>query len=223
MTEQEVEQVVAAHQRAVKRRGLGWIAVALGFALLTGGIAVAIDNANEAKDSFSEVQSKAEARDTKIANLEAALNAQRDQFEACKDQKSNFPGCSQPVAPPAERVGPQGIQGVQGIQGIPGPRGPSCIEELGYPKCRGEKGDTGGTGATGSQGNTGQTGATGEKGEKGDKGDKGEKGDKGDTGDQGPVGPAGPPGPACPDGYTQQTVTVLGDGGPKDILTCVAA
>jgi hypothetical protein len=221
MTEQEVQQVVEAQQRRSKRRGWGLIIGSIAFALLTLGIGWALAETNNASDAVDrleasavEAKERSEARDQKISNLELLLDAQREQFEACKDQASDAPGCSQPITPPAADVGPQGIQGsqgVQGIQGIPGPQG-----------------RTGPPGPPGPVGPTGQTiqGETGSKGDPGNDGSKGEKGDAGNTGPEGPAGPAGPEGPAgptCPNGSVPQTFTVLTTSGAQEAILCAPA
>jgi hypothetical protein len=110
------------------------------------------------------------------------------------------------VPPPATGVrGPQGPQGVQGIEGVPGARG-----------SRGPSGPAGPSGTRGSPGPSGQVGENGGAGDVGPTGPSGAQGEPGPSGADGPSGPAGPSGaegspgptgPACPDGYTQVTVT----------------
>lgn len=74
---------------------------------------------------------------------------------------------------------------------IPGPRGLSCIEEIGYARCRGDRGRVGGDGSPGEPGSDGQDGEAGPPGP---------PGPAGPPGDRGPEGPAGPAGPAGADG-----------------------
>lgn len=165
-------------------------------------------------DQLGKTQSLSESRDEKIGKLEAALDAQRAQFERCKDLPPTATGCLKPIAPASTSIpGPEGPAGVQGIQGIPGPQG--LQGPRGLQGVMGKKGDTGATGATGAKGETGATGATGPVGP------EGPKGEKGDTGPEGPVGPTGPAGPTCPAGYTGQDETLLTQGGPQNVFICV--
>lgn len=115
----------------------------------------------------------------------------------------------QPEIPPAPSSPLQGPPGPQGPVGPGGPRGPSCVEELGYPKCRGDQGAAGTAGTQGQQGDQGPAGKDGVDGKDGAQGPQGEP------------GPAGPPGPAgtalpgtysCPAGEVLTGFTVAGDG-----------
>jgi hypothetical protein len=143
-----------------------------------------------------------------------------------------------PIQGPQGRQGDPGIQGPIGPQGVPGPPGPVGPRgAMGLPgrtppcillpgACQGAQGAAGAAGkpgaagAKGDQGLKGDTGAQGDTGPKGDTGEAGPKGDKGDPGDPGQPGPQGEPGPTCPQGTTQQTVTVLTSDGPKDAVIC---
>lgn len=108
---------------------------------------------------------------------------------------------------------------------IPGPRGESCIEELGFPMCRGAQGPAsrvpGPEGADGADGQDGTDGATGPTGPTGPAGPAGPKGDKGDPGERGPAGPAGTAQPgtyACPAGEALTSITIAADGAVS--ITC---
>ena len=197
----EVELAIKRLENEKKRHGIFLLILALLLALLTATGFWMISQWNETDDDLEQTRNLSEQRDIRISSLEVALEAQREQFNRCKDESSSEPGCSHPVAP-----APSLIEGPQGEQGLPGPEGPPGPQGLrGATGPQGPRGPLGPVGATGKQGiaglngATGPTGPTGAKGEKGDKGDKGEKGDKGDKGDPGPPGPQGElgsPGPA---------------------------
>lgn len=178
-----------------------------------------------------------QARDDRIGKLEIALDAQRQQFEDCKDRPSKAPGCKEPVAPDSNTIpgpeGPRGLQGLPGIQGIQGPRGPQGPPgpegengprgRQGIQGAQGDRGPIGTAGPAGADGTDGTDGADGAPGPKGDTGEPGPKGEKGDKGERGEPGPAGP---ACPDGYTGQAVQVESGDSPthrdtRTIWACV--
>ena len=209
----EVETVVADIARDRRRNGAVLLVLGVVLAVLTGAVWFAFSEANTANNAAKESRDDTTAATVRIDSLEKALNAQRAQFEACKDKRPGARGCTKPVTPPAKNVGPQGVQGIQGIQGVQGPQGLQGIRGLrglrgftGAPgedgqSIKGDKGDTGATGNTGSAGPPGPPGPTG----------TGEKGDKGDTGD---TGPAGPPGPAGQDAPVITEVVIAGQ--PND-------
>lgn len=119
----------------------------------------------------------------------------------------------EPVQQPAERPSvPSVLQGRRGL---------SCVEELGYPLCRGPKGGTGDHGKPGTDGATGldgEPGANGADGAPGKNGADGKDGAQGPQGEPGPAGPAGPAGTAlpgnyaCPDGQYLNGFAISGDG-----------
>lgn len=120
-------------------------------------------------------------------------------------------------------IGPQGVPGPPGPQGPQGPMGlagrtPPCILLPGA--CQGAQGPAGTAGKPGADGTPGVDGKDGVDGAKGDQGIPGKDGV---DGKDGPPGPQGEPGPTCPDGTTQQTTTVLTDGGPKSAVLCVVS
>lgn len=84
---------------------------------------------------------------------------------------------------------------IPGPQGDRGPRGFSCIEEIGYPRCRGTSGVDGNAGDPGSDGQDGAPGP---------------------AGPQGPAGPAGPAGAPGKDGVDGK------DGRGVQSLSCEA-
>lgn len=100
---------------------------------------------------------------------------------------------------------------------IAGPRGQSCIEEIGYVRCRGAQG-IGKTGKPGTPGTPGEGGAPGAPGEKGDRGEKGDKGDRGEQGQPGAPG-RGVQSLACIDGQVVVTYTD-GTSQPADGWSC---
>lgn len=135
---------------------------------------------------------------TELQETRAELHQARTDNRILSDQVRNLGGVPAVTTPPPSPVtGSNGRDGRDGRDGRPGANGKD-----------GAPGTDGQDGAPGSPGVsvTGAPGADGPKGEKGDKGDPGEKGD---------------PGPACPEGWHQETVTVVTTGGPKDTMTCV--
>lgn len=224
MTDDDPMQVVNS---ARQRRGFGYIAAGIAFALLTTGVYVAVEKADRAEELTVTAREGSSLRDVKIENLAKALEAQREQFEACKNKKAGAPGCITAVAPAPGDVGPQGIQGIQGVPGPPGPAGPQGPQGLqGVPGVDGKEGPVGPTGAPGPRGPIGPvsevpgppgpTGGPGPKGETGPKGADGNVGPKGETGPEGPAGPPGPPGPAGSDGAAGPAGPV-GPSGPAII------
>jgi len=195
-TVQQTDEAVDALNRRERRRGLAWLGVGVVMALLTVGVGVAVNDADDAKDETKAIRSEAAERDTKIDNLEKALEAQRAQFEACRDKDANAPGCKEPVAPSPSQIGPQGIQGIQGIPGEQGAQGPQGLQ--GVPGEDGEPGPIGPRGLRGLIGAIGPAGLNGSDGATGPAGAQGPAGPKGDTGAQGPAGPAGPAGQDAP-------------------------
>lgn len=161
------------------------------------------------------------ARDDRIGKLEVALDAQRQQFEDCKDRSSKAPGCEEPVAPDSGTIpGPEGPQGIQGLPGLPGQQGIQGLRGIQGPQGengpRGRQGIQGIAGANGIDGQDGVDGTDGQDGAPGPKGDKGDPGPKGDKGDRGEPGPQGP---ACPEGYTGQAVQVESGSAPANADT----
>lgn len=102
-----------------------------------------------------------------------------------------------------------------GIVVIPGPRGASCIEQIGYVRCRGTKGNSGVRGAAGPAGVNGKDGAPGVAGPQGEAGPAGPQGPAGPAGPQGPKGDPGTAKPGtylCPEGQAQRGWSVAEDG-----------
>lgn len=195
MTEHEVEEHIAHIDQDRRRRAWGVIALGVILGVVTGVAAFALYSADTAHDDVKEIKADGVSRENRVDSLESALNAQRAQFEACKDQKATEPGCSEPVAPPAGDIGPQGLQG---LQGLPGPAGKNGSN--GANGSNGQDGSNGAAGANGNIGTSGTNGEPGKDGEPGSPGADGKAGTDGTPGAQGPAGPAGPEGPTGPAG-----------------------
>lgn len=208
MSQNETEVAVRRYERENRSRGLYMVLIAF---VLGGLVAGGFYLKEELDQQEIAATKREEARDAKIAVLEAALDAQRTQFENCKDISSDTQGCDQPVSPPVGAIpGPQGLQGIQGIPGPEGPIGPQGIQGIQGPRGPpGEKGDLGDTGAVGQTGSIGEPGPAGAQGEPGPAGPKGEPGE------------AGPPGPTCPDGYTATQVDLITQDGPQSGIACI--
>lgn len=188
-------------------RHLRWVVIAAGFALIGVLLAVALDQGSDNATSIND------ARDTNRA-LEKKLDEQETITAALLEQIRLLG--QQPV------VEPKNPPGSNKIIAIPGPRGPSCVEELGYPRCRGDKGDGGAQGKPGSPGANGERGADGTDGAPGKNGSDGKDGPPGPQGEQGPAGPAGTAQPgtySCSDSQAIKSITVT-EGGAVT-LTCV--
>lgn len=150
--------------------------------------------------------------DKQSDNLAGLLDAQRQQFLACRDEdpSTDNPYCQDPVVSKKDveeaKQGPQGLPGLPGATGPAGSAGPPGRNgAAGEPGATGDKGDPGGTGATGA------TGAQGDPGSPGGQGPKGDKGERGEPGPQGPQGPQGIPGvtgPLCPEGTSSTQIWV---------------
>lgn len=178
--EEETDQVLDKLSRERKRDGVFKLVLAAVLAALVLGVFALWQDLQ----STTEAEADSKAR---IGKLEVALDAQRTQFNNCKDQPINSPGCVVAVAPPADSIpGPQGEPGSQGLQGVTGVQGPP--------------GKPGATGARGPRGLTGAEGATGESGPAGSSGSDGQPGPQGPAGEAGPQGPPGEAGPAGPQG-----------------------
>lgn len=94
---------------------------------------------------------------------------------------TNSADCT-PVPAPAAPDTEDDIVVIPGPIGPRGERGPSCIEEIGFPRCRG---------TTGTEGDPGVPGSEGQPGTPGSQGPQGDAGPKGDTGERGPAGADG--------------------------------
>lgn len=164
-------------------RHLRWIAIAVGFALMGVLLAVALNQGADNADSIGTERDRRERVEQKLAEQEAAAAVLAEQLRQLGQQPA-----VEPEDPPAPGQ-------IIPIPGPKGDRGESCIEEIGYPRCRGAAGDDGSSGTPGAAGQDGTDGAPGPKG------------DKGDTGERGPEGPAGPAGS---DGRGIQSVTCEG-------------
>jgi len=183
----EPEAIQYVHDTKRRERRDAWWFIGLALAIFLLGSTFAL---------YAHHQDQRNATtDETTAQLSAALDAQRAQFQFCKDKSSQHLGCEKPVTPQAVTIaGPQGAPGLQGLpgqagqngqvgrQGPPGPPGPE-----GPPGANGKNGDHG------AQGPPGPTGATG-VGTTGDTGPAGADGAPGAKGDTGPQGPPGPPG-----------------------------
>lgn len=194
-TEAEVTTAIYRLEKEKKRHGIFLLILALVLALLTVAGIWMFDQWNKTDNDLQRSLGFSAAQDSRIGDLEDALDAQRKQFEACKDKPAGAPGCSQPVSPGSNQIpgppgdqgvqGAQGIQGIQGAQGIPGHigrTGLSCVQDLGLVACRGPVGPVGPAGADGLNGTNGTNGIDGKDGQNGQDGAPGQKGDKGDPG-----------------------------------------
>lgn len=177
---------------AGRRRGLWYILVAIILAILTVAVFLAVRDADRAKEDVEAIKESRIEDNIRVENLEKALDAQRAQFEACKDKRRNAPGCTKAVAPSSGNVGPQGIPGLQGPPGVTGLQGPQGLQ--GVPGRDGRQGRPGPPGADGQPGGAGMNGTdglNGSDGADGAPGPAGPPGPKGETGTTGPPGPAG--------------------------------
>lgn len=170
--------------QARRRRGIGYIAMGVAMLLVTLAAFVAVRESNEAKTDVDVLEYNSAQRAIRVDNLEKALEAQRAQFEACKDKKSNAPGCRQAIAPPADNVGPVVVEGApgpagpQGLQGVPGRDGVDGDDGVGIPGAAGANGKDG-VGIDGSDGQPGSPGAPGKDGQPGPPGKDGKDGTNG--------------------------------------------
>ena len=158
------------------------------------------------------------------------ISSQQKDIQKLREQLQDLgerPVVSAPSTPPEVRTpdsGSQGPQGAQGPKGDPGNDGP-----IGLPGVRGQDGTVGPPGYNGADGANGATGAQGAQGSIGPEGLSGPAGPQGATGPQGPAGAdgapggVGPAGPACPDGYAQQTETLITVEHPEGIVTSLCA
>lgn len=106
------------------------------------------------------------------------------------------------------------------IPGQKGDRGESCIEEIGYPRCRGVEGNEGSDGSAGAAGAScvAELGLDACRGPKGDTGPAGPAGAPGADGKDGAPGTAQPGTYACPEGEYMTGFGVAADGSVA--LTC---
>lgn len=151
------------------------------------------------------------------AELRAQVDAQKAASKALAEQIRQLG--QQPVIEPPESGDAPRIVVIPAPRGL---RGPSCIEELGYPRCRGDKGNAGTQGKPGSPGTDGEPGADGTDGAPGKNGSDGKDGPPGPQGEQGPAGPAGTAQSgtySCGEGQAIKSFTVA-EGGAVT-LTCV--
>lgn len=148
---------------------VGLLALALLIALVIASIRL--------NDQNADLTDRVDRSDTQLADAEDQLDEQAAAAAALEQQLRQLG--EDPVVVPEDVPDAPTI-----IAGTRGPRGLSCIEEIGYPRCRGDRGAAGGEGEDGADSTV-----PGPKGDKGDQGPQGEKGEKGDTG---PAGPAGP-------------------------------
>ena len=182
---------------------LAWLVVlaAIAFGAWLVGTVTALGEENhrfEQRDRQS-LQDRHELRD-RLDREETALAALAEQLR----QLGEDPVIEPTAPPPTGQLIP-----------IPGPRGESCIEEIGYPRCRGTKGNSGAPGAVGPAGAAGENGAPGATGPQGETGPAGPQGPAGPAGPQGPKGDPGTAKPGtylCPEGQAQRGWSVAEDG-----------
>lgn len=169
------------HLPVIRLVWLRWAAIAVGFILLGTLLAVALNQGAENATTLNLEREKREAVERKLKAQEAKLQDQETKNAVLAEQVRGLG-----EVPAVEADDPPATGRVIVVPGVVGPRGASCIEELGYPRCRGKTGPTGVPGGTGQTGQDGPTGAAGPAGP---------PGEAGPAGPQGPVGPAGPQGP----------------------------
>lgn len=189
---------------------LKWIAIATAFALVGVGLAVALNRGADNATTLDVERQKREAVERKLKDQETKNAVLAEQVRGLGE------------VPAVEPDDPPASGRVIVVPGVVGPRGASCIEEIGYPRCRGPQGGTGKAGAPGIPGTPGEPGASGEDGAAGEKGERGEKGDKGDRGEQGPQGEPGR-GVQSTDCVDGQLVTTYTDGTTQPVAgsSCV--
>lgn len=191
-----------------------WITIAAAFALVGVLLAIALNQGGDNASTLREEKQKREAVERKLKDQETKNAVLAEQVRGLGE------------VPAVEPDDPPAAGRVIVVPGVVGPRGASCIEELGYPRCRGAVGKTGATGGTGERGADGATGAAGAPGEPGPPGKEGPAGPQGPAG---PAGPAGPPGRdgtaapgtyACPEGEVQRGFAISPEDGSVT-LACV--
>lgn len=182
---------------------LAWLAVLVALAL---GAWLVVKVASLGEENHQLVEQDRQSRADR-AELFAEVKGDKRDIAALREQLRQLG--EKPV------VQPQGGPDDSGIVVVPGPRGASCIEEIGYVRCRGAKGTAGGQGPAGRTGAVGATGAPGSQGPQGDAGPAGPQGPVGPTGPQGPKGDPGTAKPGaylCPEGQAQRGWSVAEDG-----------
>ena len=149
---------------------LAWlvaVVVLLALVWLAGRVA-SLDEENrgfEKRDEQSLADRRALAE--RLDREEAAMQALAEQLRQLGEK---------PVVEPSDPPEPGQIVP------IPGPRGLSCIEEIGYPRCRGDQGRAGAGGADGNDGTPGADGKDGVDGKDGAPGADGRDGVDGKDG-----------------------------------------
>lgn len=201
---------------------LAWMA-GIAALLFAGWLILQVSSLAEENQRFEErdQQSLADRE-----HLHDEVEAQQAALEALAEQLQELG--EEPVVEPDE------IPTESDVVVIPGPRGFSCIEEIGYPRCRGAEGLPGSDGRAGADGRDGRDGAPGPAGPTGPAGPAGPQGERGPAGPQGEPGPQGPQGEpgTAPDlsGYATQAwvlelIRALGcqidaQGHGQQVLTC---
>lgn len=151
-------------------RHLRWVAIAVGFALMGVLLAVALSQGADNASDLEHEQAQRARVEQKLLEQEAASAALAEQLRQLGEQ---------PAVEPDDPPEPGQVVVVSGPRGE---RGESCIEEIGYPRCRGAAGDDGSSGTPGTAGEDGADGAPGPKGDKGDPGADGRDGTDGKDG-----------------------------------------
>lgn len=154
--------------RARRREALIRIAVGLGLVVVAVFSLLALQSSGRAESKATSATIVATTNGQKVSEnkqlLEETRNllqAQKDQFNRCKNKPASTPGCTAAVAPeiktlpkPADPVlisGPAGKTGAQGIQGIQGPPpSPAEVAQAVASYCASGvcKGDTGAAGSS---------------------------------------------------------------------------
>lgn len=138
----------------------------------------------------------------------------RNDLEQSRSNNSSAVASAEQLCAQVRQMGGTCVVDPESLRGEPGPEGP--IGPAGVPGIPGEDGQS----IVGPSGPSGPSGPAGIQGEQGVAGQDGES-IVGEQGPPGEVGPSGPAGPACPAGWHMEQVTVLSDGGPREITTCV--
>lgn len=160
------------------------MAISVGFALVGVLLAIVLEQGADNASAINEERARREAVEVKLAQQEATSAVLAEQLRRLGER---------PVVEPGDPPAPGQVVLLPGERGD---RGPSCIEEIGYPRCRGARG------AHGADSNV--PGEPGEPGLHGEPGRDGVDGKDGTPGKDGVDGRDGAPGRGIQDAQCQQ-------------------
>ena len=126
---------------------------------------------------LDDVTDRLTAAERRADQNSTELDAAKTTVEALNEQLRQLG--EKPVVEPDDVPSDAEVVVIPGQPGPKGDRGESCIEEIGYPRCRGAEGDEGSDGVAGLDGADGAPGPKGDAGERGPQGEQGPKGDPG--------------------------------------------